>query len=176
MRLEHWGALYALAGVALAVALARRGVAASPLDVALLSVAWPLYAPALLAPRRAARAPAVTALAAAIDAVHDPAWRPLLPTTEELALIDRALARLERRRSELDAVVEGDRDSTERLATVRARTARELRDLVDALSALRVELVALRFSDDAGDDARGRVESLLTALRDAREGLRDDAA
>ncbi len=177
MKLEHWGALYALAGLALAVALARRGIVSSPIDLALLTVAWPLYAPAVLSPRRAlGLSPAVRELGRAIDAVHDPAWRPLLPTTEELSLLDRAVARRAARKRELDAVSTRDHAAGARLTELRARNERELVELADALDALRVELVALRFSDDAGDDARLRVQALLTALRDAHEGLRDGAA
>lgn len=179
MKLEHWGALYALVGVVLALGLARRGVVSSPLDVALVGVAWPLYAPALLAARgRPARDAELQGLAAAIAAVQDPLWKPLLPSPSELDALDGVLRGLELRAGELAAVAARDPGSAPRLAALLRRTERERADLVDALRALRVELVALRFGDGVGEGARARVEALLATLRDAPEPevRADDAA
>ncbi|MCC6644621.1 MAG: hypothetical protein IT374_03490 [Polyangiaceae bacterium] len=174
MRLEHWGGVYVALGVAFAVALARRSPGASRLDLALVCVAWPLYAPSALAPRAAPPlCPEIARLAAVIAEVRDPAWRPLLPGPAELSSIDRALGAMARRASDLSRVVAAEPAPGARLLDLAARAESEARQMRGALDALRLEVVALRFSDGATGGERERVGALVARLRDAQGGLDD---
>ena len=194
MSLRDFFAVYALVGLACAIAVFRRTRGPSAVVSAVVTVPlWPLWAPFALAPPRAR---GEQALAGAVAAVADTPMSAIF-TERTASRIAAEVARVASRLASLNALAEqgsfdraasairieelarsgaSDRavatarlqhDSRVRLAELRAADARALDELADLLEALRTQLLLARYEGSPADDASAIVSEVWARL----EGL-----
>jgi hypothetical protein len=197
MRLLELGVLYAFVGAGCVAALMRNGRRrGNVLDAALLLLLWPLYAPLLFRQGEARDRPPDAAFLDALERTRGTPLGALLPDANTARLLSERLAAARRRIDEIDLLL-GDpafdedaarrrRDelqalgdtvssslagtrltSIRRLRSLRERFARELVEVGELVSQLRVQAELVRL---AGTSASGTSE-LVTLLVARVDGL-----
>jgi hypothetical protein len=213
MNLSQLGILYILLGVGCVVALlVMRREQARILDLALLAIAWPLYAPFILARDMeeadfsAPRASAPSGGQDLLDALRRAGGAPLAQLLPDVATGQRLAARLDvatRRVDEIDALLAQDQYS-ERLAVDRQRQllasgdaraaamvdsrlqiirrlrkmreqfGKEINQISELLTQLRIQAEVVRIAGASDDDTRELVGELVARIQGLDELLDEE--